>query len=46
MINMVGIEIRIFLTIAVMLMMMTMTEKVRMFAHTPHVSVRLELIKI
>ena len=46
MINMVGIEIRIFLMIAVMLMMMTMTEKVRMFAHTPHVSVRLELIKI
>ena len=43
---MVGIEIRIFLTLAVMLMMMTMTVKVRMFAHTPHVSVRLELIKI
>ena len=27
-------------------MMMTMTVKVRMFAHTPHLSVRLELIKI
>ena len=44
--NMVGIEIMIFLMIAVMMMMMTMTVKVSMFAHTPHVSVRLELIKI
>ena len=46
---MVGIKIMMIMmmvvTIAIM-MMMTMTYKLGMFAHSPHVSVRLELIKI